>query len=79
MTDPQVMRLLEEILESGGTPEEVCGDAPELLWEVRQRLKQCREVDAEIEAMFPASGPTRIIVLFDLTESGKAYSHTLMV
>src|SRR5215217_6348568 len=56
MTDPRVMRLLEEILESGGTPEEVCGDAPELLWEVRERLKQCRDIDAEIDAIFPASG-----------------------
>ena len=56
MTDPRVMRLLEEILDSGGTPEEACADAPELLWEVRERLKRCRSVDAEIDAIFPPSG-----------------------
>ena len=50
------MRLLEEILESGGTPEEACVDAPELLPEVRERLRQCRDVEAQIAAVFPPSG-----------------------
>jgi hypothetical protein len=27
MTDPRVMRLLEEILESGRAPEEACADS----------------------------------------------------
>src|SRR4051794_17091645 len=55
MTDPRVMRLLEEILESGGTPEEACVDSPELLWEVREQLKRCRDIDAQIHAIFPPS------------------------
>src|SRR5215204_2752369 len=56
MSDPRVMRLLEEILESGRTPEEACADSPELLWEVREGLKRCRDIEAEIEAVFPPSG-----------------------
>ena len=34
--------LLEEILESDRTPEEVCQDCPELLTEVRHRLRRVR-------------------------------------
>jgi serine/threonine-protein kinase len=49
------MELLEEILESGRSPEEACVNFPELLWEVRERLKRCRSVDAEVDAMFPPS------------------------
>src|SRR2546421_5385521 len=60
MSDPRVMELLEDILESGRTPEEVCLDSPELLWEVRERLKRCLSVDAEVDAMFPPSGATSI-------------------
>src|SRR4051794_26526829 len=55
MSDPRVMELLEEILESGRTPEEACADAPERLGEVRERLRGCRNVDAEMDAMFPTS------------------------
>ena len=35
--NPQVLGLLEEMLNSGKTPEEACRDFPELLPEVRQR------------------------------------------
>ena len=35
-SDPQVVQLLDEILELGKTPEEVCRNYPELLPEVRQ-------------------------------------------
>ena len=35
-SNPQVQRLLDEILELGKTPEEVCRNYPELLPEVRQ-------------------------------------------
>jgi serine/threonine-protein kinase len=54
--DARIMQLLEEALDSKRAPEEVCVDFPELLPEVRQRLKQCQEVDAQFEAMFPLSG-----------------------
>jgi serine/threonine-protein kinase len=52
----RVQRLLDEILESERSPEEVCGDCPELLPEVRRRLYQMRLVEAELDALFPTSG-----------------------
>jgi serine/threonine-protein kinase len=61
MTDPRVMRLLEQILESGRTPEEACSDAPELLWEVREGLKRYHDVEAQVDAMFPPSGLTSAV------------------
>src|SRR5947209_7550015 len=50
---PQVQKLLDEIFDSDCSPEEVCGDCPELLPEVRQRWQQMRRVEAELEALFP--------------------------
>src|SRR3954463_7421662 len=57
MNGPRVMRLLEEILESGDTPDEACAESPELLGDVRAALRRFLRVDAEVEAMFPASRP----------------------
>jgi serine/threonine-protein kinase len=48
-----VFALLEEMLESGRTPEEVCRDHPELLPEVRQRWNAFRLVDGSLAALFP--------------------------
>ena len=42
--------------DSGRTPEEVCGDCPELLPEVRRRWLEIRIVEAELDALFPAEG-----------------------
>jgi len=59
--NPRVFALLEEILDSGQSPEEVCRDCPELLPEVRQRWASFRRVDAEFEALLPSSyGPDSI-------------------
>src|SRR3954454_19997486 len=55
--ESRVQQLLDEISDSGCTPEEVCGACPELLPEVRRRWQQMRIVEAELDAMFPASGP----------------------
>ena len=38
--NPRVLELLEEMLNSGLTPEEACRDCPELLSEVRQRWQE---------------------------------------
>jgi serine/threonine-protein kinase len=54
--DPRVLGLLEEMLDSGRAPEEVCRDCPELLPEVRRRWQQFGSVDAQLGALFPASG-----------------------
>ena len=54
--NPQVLQLLEEMLESGKTPEQVCRDSPELLPEVRQRWKQFQLVDAQVRTLLPGLG-----------------------
>jgi serine/threonine-protein kinase len=55
-TNPQVLGLLEEMLDAGKTPEEVCRDCPELLPEVRQRWQQFCGIDAEVRALLPGIG-----------------------
>jgi serine/threonine protein kinase/tetratricopeptide (TPR) repeat protein len=51
--EARVQELLEASFASNRTPEELCGDSPELLSEVRQRWQQMRLVEAEIDALFP--------------------------
>ena len=55
--DPRVQELLDELADSGRTPEEVCGAFPELLPEVRRRWEQMCAVEAELDALFPTPGP----------------------
>src|SRR5262245_24188816 len=57
--NPRVLGLLEEMLDSGKTPEEVCRDCPELLAEVRRRWEQFRLIDAQVGTLFPGirTGP----------------------
>ena len=64
--DPRVLGLLEEMLNSGKTPEEVCRHCPELLPEVRRRWQQFQLVDAQVRSLLPgletssdAAGPRR--------------------
>ena len=56
--NPQVLGLLEEMLDSGKTPEEVCRDAgvPELLPEVRRRWQEFQLIDAQVRTLFPGLG-----------------------
>jgi serine/threonine-protein kinase len=49
----QVLGLLEEMLDSGKTPEEVCRDCPELLLEVRKRWQAFCRIDAQVGALLP--------------------------
>ena len=51
--DPRVLGLLEEMLNSGKTPEEVCRHCPELLPEVRRRWQQFQLVDAQVRSLLP--------------------------
>ena len=53
---PRVAELLEELHDSGRTPEEVCAESPELLPEVRERWRRVRLLEAELDAAFPAEG-----------------------
>jgi serine/threonine-protein kinase len=58
-TNHRVFELLEEMLESGKTPEEVCRNCPELLPVVRQRWQEFCRTDAKFRMLLPglATGP----------------------
>src|SRR5262245_31913590 len=53
--DSRVEQLLEELLDSGCTPEEACRTCPELLPQVRAGWQRLRALQAEVGAMFPRS------------------------
>src|SRR5262245_40387294 len=53
--DPRIQQLLDQLLDSRATPEELCGSCPELLPVVRDRWRQIRRVRAELDALFPLS------------------------
>jgi eukaryotic-like serine/threonine-protein kinase len=55
--DPRVRQLLEELLDSGSSPGEVCRACPELLTQVRERWRRVRAVGAQVGALFPTPGP----------------------
>jgi serine/threonine-protein kinase len=55
--DPRVERLLEELLESGGSPDEACRSCPELLPQVRSELARLRQLEHEVDAIFPSIEP----------------------
>lgn len=57
--DTRVLRLLEEIIESGRSPEEVCRSHPGSLSAVLRGLGQLRAFEAEIAAAFPSHVPVR--------------------
>jgi len=52
-----LQRLLEELLETGGSVEVVCAAHPELIPEVRRRLALVRGVQAQMDALFPPPTP----------------------
>ncbi|HEV3338830.1 MAG TPA: protein kinase [Pirellulales bacterium] len=56
--DPRVRELLEELLESGHTPEHVCRHSPELLPQVLKRWHRLNACDAQLDALFPPAGFT---------------------
>jgi serine/threonine-protein kinase len=51
--NPQVLGLLEEMLDSGKTPDEVCRDCPDLLPEVRQRWQAFHLIDEQVAELLP--------------------------
>jgi WD40 repeat protein len=53
--DSRIERLLEQILESGGSPEEACRSCPDLLPQVRAGLRQLRQLEDQVGALFPPS------------------------
>jgi tetratricopeptide (TPR) repeat protein/tRNA A-37 threonylcarbamoyl transferase component Bud32 len=55
--EPRVQHLLEEMLDSGHTPEEACRDCPELLPLVLKEWRRKLACDAHLDALFAASKP----------------------
>src|SRR5688572_32548241 len=53
MADARVLGLLEEMLDAGKTPEEVCSGCPELLPEVQERWREFRRFDAAVVELLP--------------------------
>ncbi|WP_435010202.1 protein kinase domain-containing protein [Tundrisphaera lichenicola] len=51
--NPRVQELIEEILESGSSAEDVCRACPELLHEVREAWRRFRAIEAQVGALFP--------------------------
>ncbi len=56
--DPRVQQLLEEVLDTKRTPEEVCRDCPELLPELRLRWQRLESIQARIGALLPEPAST---------------------
>lgn len=52
--ESRIRALLEEILETGSPPEQVSGGDQELERMLRHRLRRARDVEAQMEAMFPS-------------------------
>jgi hypothetical protein len=50
---PEVQELLDELLASEATPEEVCRSCPELLPRIRTRWRQICRAQRELDALFP--------------------------
>src|SRR5262249_1612289 len=51
--NPEGLELLQEMLASGKTPEEVWRDRPELLPEVRRRWQEFCLIDAQVRTLLP--------------------------
>jgi serine/threonine-protein kinase len=64
--DPRVDQLLEELLDSGGSPEEVCRSCPELLPQVRAGMLRLRLLDHAVGALFSPCDPTGGVTPADL-------------
>ena len=53
--DTRIGELVEEILESERSVEDVCANDPHLLEEVRLRLKKIRALEVQLDSLFPNS------------------------
>jgi serine/threonine-protein kinase len=51
----RIEQLLDEILSTGRTPEDVCTDSPALLEELREWCNHVRDIEARVQALFPRS------------------------
>jgi serine/threonine-protein kinase len=58
LSETRIREVLEELLDSNRTPEEVCADDPELLRAVRPRWERVRRVGHQLDALFPSDALT---------------------
>lgn len=74
-SESRIRALLEEILETGSSPERASNGDLKLERVLRERLRRVREVDAQMEAMFPpppsAAGSPRSALLESLRQNGR--------
>jgi eukaryotic-like serine/threonine-protein kinase len=56
--DSRVQQLLDEILDSNRTPEDVCANDPVLLEEIRTRCESIRRLKSELDELFSCVDPT---------------------
>jgi eukaryotic-like serine/threonine-protein kinase len=68
--DPRIQELLEELLESGDTPEEACRHSPELLPQVLKCWHRLHACDAQVDAWFPPPGSSSPLGKPGLVEPG---------
>src|SRR3954454_24041893 len=54
--EARVQELIEAMLDSGCSAEEVCREAPELLSQVREGWRRFRAVEARLDELFPGTG-----------------------
>ena len=60
--DERINQLIEAVLESGRTPEEVCAHQPDLLPQVKARLQRLKEIEYQVDSIFPpARTPTETV------------------
>lgn len=52
--ETRIQQLLEEVLDSDATPEEVCSKDPDLLPEVRARWEQIQKIGQQVDELFPS-------------------------
>jgi eukaryotic-like serine/threonine-protein kinase len=52
-SDPRVQQLIDEVLDSGRSVEDVCRAAPELLSDVRDGCRRLRAFQAQVSLLFP--------------------------
>src|SRR5262245_33996097 len=55
VTESIVEQLVEDALAIDLTAEEVCREHPELVLEVTERLRRCKEIEAQLEDIFPST------------------------
>lgn len=71
--EDRILELVERVLDSHSTAEEVCADVPELLGPVRLRLERLRRIKGQIEDLFPSTVAATSVSSTQRTNGGTAF------